>query len=209
MRFKQFIFENIIEPNVEFFDKRIKLVRDFSKRNNKILDIIKFANRTFFEFNIEFKLDNMYTANTTKNGKIQLYLKPDFFVDFVYNFEEYANMIKELITHELIHREHANRVSKKFNKFSSIYDLGSDKYLAHKHEIMANAKQAIFELRSAHYRNKDIYDAINLGAPDGMIMSDYQNKFRNNRKVLNLFYKYIYMYLDPEDYFINKSRKRK
>ena len=209
MRFKQFIFENIIEPDVSFFDKRILLLKNFVQKEQNVKKNIEFANRIFEDYNIIFKLEPLYNANTTKNGIIQLYIKPDFFFDLVDNFEAYSQMIKELLTHELIHKEHANRVSKKFDKFSNKYDLGSDKYLAHTHEVMAYAKQAIFELRDHHYRNKDIYDAINLGAPDGTIMDEYQTKFKNNRKTLNLFYKYIYMYLDPEDYFINKSRKKK
>jgi len=118
-------------------------------------------------------------------------------------FNLFLKTFQLLIGHELVHRmEYIQRALEKLsNKIGK--DKDPKKYLSDPDEIMAYAWQTVEELR---YRFGDDQEILNLIKSDSPIkyrvsyaLTIYKTNFSLDEKLLKLFYKYVYMYLDSKE----------
>jgi hypothetical protein len=173
-------------------------------------ELINFLNSIFISYKIIFKLGEGNNKNGVVKGKsinedIIVFVDKDFneYFNNKFKFTKFTDTCNLIFAHELVHRGQFLQSIKHANLNKDISLEAKDlKYYSDRHEIMSFANMIIEELRFTGYDNDEILKGINedlFGIEDSEFLFLYKSNFKNDKKVLNLLYKYIYMYLkEPE-----------
>lgn len=204
---------SFIEP---IFDKLLDFYKNYQGlEKDKIKNSIKFMNSLLMEqHSIEIILDPESRGLTSTEGYVRLFLSPELFINLKDNPNLMLNTLKALLKHEFTHRIHSTKIGKFFNLVQ--YDT-EDKlhYMKDKQEIMSYANQTVQEFISEgltkeeileYLKNSKYYDklcAISFSfysylyyfwpKHDKRPIQNYRD-----RKVLDLYFKYLYQYLDSK-----------
>jgi hypothetical protein len=118
------------------------------------------------------------------------------------NFNNFILQFKEILGHELIHREQSLRIENEEirNKMLTKSKADNKKYLGSKQEIMAYAWQIIYSFKLTGKSSSTI---ANILKADNIVkfkfngmLKEYHKNFEINEDPLKLLYKYMYMYLE-------------
>lgn len=157
--------------------------------------LIDTLNDIFFKDFITFVVSTKRNATTDNKGNITINVSSNFYDIFVNDYNTIRDNISYILTHELVHREQVKRIDwSKYNK----KDIVTHKdYMGNKQEIMAFARNTIIELRSMFkWQENKIFDFLRTPVSDISDTFDiYINHFKNDKKVMNRLFKYMYQYL--------------
>jgi len=174
------------------------------------------SNREGVQENSDYTQIGVHYAAANEDGSISVFIKPEHFhenfeseKDFIY----FLKILKTILNHEVIHslqllkifdakNQDAYRYSQVIEKLVSKNDDGAE-YLGNIAEVMAFAKEAIDQFRTAGYaeeeileriknpRNKEIYPSIN----ESTIFQNYIDYFNSGDPVFKKFIYYMARYL--------------
>jgi len=222
MIYNRFFPEAVI--NVDKYSTLLERVtetiyRDLKGKSLNRVSMIRYFNKLFKKFKIEFKIvkeeqvikNNVYKigligAETLldKYSTIKIYCNMNIF-DITTNEEACKLFIKfliRLIKHELIHRVQViNILDLKIKKSLATNKKDQIEYYKNIHELMAYAWEILEELRFSGLTDKQIehkLKKLDFTANHSGILFHYVKMFDNNREVLHKLYKYIYMYIHEQ-----------
>jgi len=212
----KYMNEAIQNIDVSFIDPIFKKLIEFNKNDDIIKNNVKFLNSLLMEqYSIEIILcPERSHGITSLEGYIRLFIENMLFALLRSEPNELLKTLKVLLKHEFTHRIHSTKVGKFFNPIQ--YDSkDKEKYLKDKHEIMSYANQTIQEFISEgltkdkileYLKNSKHYnDLFTLSFSFYAYLRNFwprhdKRPIQNyrDRKVLDLYFKYLYQYLDSK-----------
>lgn len=202
--FRELMGEAVIYVNVDSYLKILDDIdRDFSISYNTTDESIDILNKEFKYKKVEFKrsTSSKFGAFTRKDGSIVISVGDNFYHDYKSSPNSFRSWFKTMLEHELIHGEQAKKISFDFIKNKNfpvkLTDRDSlEKYLSHRHEIMAYAKTIILELQKKFRFDDKVLDFLRQPKLDVSASLDrYLNLFDSDDKVIKRLYKYMYEYI--------------
>ena len=214
--YMKYLMEAVQNVDVSFIEPIFNKLVEFNKTNQVIKDNIKFLNSLLMEqHSIEiFQCPEKSHGHTSFEGYIRLFVNSGFFYDIQNDGRALLNELKTLLKHEFTHRIHSTKVGNFFNPIQ--YDTkDKEKYMKDKHEIMAYANQTIQEFVSDGLTKEEILEYLKntkyyqrlIDASTWFQMYLYhfwphhdKRPIQNyrDRKTLDLYFKYLYQYLDSK-----------
>jgi len=172
---------------------------NMAKKCDDVHEFINILNNIFNRAKISFVYKPIkyrkYNAKILlSNYKIKIYVNDDFLYNYLNHLNELKNILIPRLSHELVHREQLKKIN------WSNYYVNDQKYNGNidKHyEIMAYAKTIVDKLLIIFggYKNKALWW---LQKPKNGTIKQfdmYINTFGKNSKVIKQLYKYMYQYL--------------
>jgi len=243
------LFEKIQPPNTEFVGTTLAYLKKNFFDNLYDIDegdIIDFMNEAFKKYKIEFVVPFKNIGNfreisnrewstvgisgaiTDLYGNILIIILPKFFENFDKQyadryFNKFIKILKQVISHELIHRYQIEKMDKKYLKILSDRGAGSLKdkeypylYYSDTQEIMAFAEQTINDLLNHNFSKKDIIKFLkspNLWLGDDFDKWDTERNFTKYSMTYIIYYKLFRdsdskiwnRFLKNAEYFLNKK----
>ena len=202
------LVEAVIVPNTKGFLKKMDTIRNekltfvypFYSNEEELLSII---NNIFNQSGVFFVKDNNsqgMQAITTKDGDIKIYINKNLYNVFTDDnrYRKFKQWFKNVITHELIHREQAKRID--WSKFKFTKHKTKTDYFKNKQELMAYARTIIDELFIKLKTYKKVIHFLRQPKRDVSELFDiYVEEVGDDKETINKLYKYLYEYLIKMD----------
>lgn len=212
MRFKRFLDEAVIKPDLSFIKELKSKILDLTKAKSKIW-ILDSLTKIFANWFISFKVTDKQSRNDILASagivsadiipkepfRITIYCNDMSVFDDREDVEDYwFPALYEILGHELIHRQQLirSKIQRKVN-FSSNGNFDFKKYYSDKQEIMAFAHETMIYMLSMGLGKEEMLKAISSGLSkiDFINLQEFLEYFSSNTPEYKLFNKYLYQYI--------------
>jgi len=171
--------------------------RIFNCKTNS--DFIIVLNKAFKSRNVLFiQKGNRFGSTTDKSGIIKIFVDHDYFKSYNTDIIKFKSKLKNILNHELVHREQSKKVN--WIKYKgSLNIVNKKKYPANKQEIMAYANTIVEMLYKKYFSDKNVLDFLRTPIRGNKIFDEYIDLFGSDSKEMKLLYKYMYEYIVTRD----------